>query len=531
MTAGTEPNPWENQKIVEEHIAPTFDNAAYLHYADLNEFIQRQAAEVETMPGYVLLDYGAGSSPYKKYFSKADYRRADINPAPYLQYVTRPDSTIPEVDGTFDVIISTQVAEHVINPDMYFKECFRLLKPGGRLILTTHGIWQDHGCPYDFQRWTDEGLKRDLAAAGFTNQTFWKLTCGLRAALLFFTLTLFQNQAPERAWPRFWFKLFRFSYSRVFSFLYRLSDRWFDDEKIVSLRGNQANPQFYAVIAVVVVDNGSQTPVAEKFDLTWHPHARHIRENELGLTPARLRGIREATAELLVFVDDDNVLVPDYLAKALETGNRWPFVGAWGGSIEPEFESPVPNWVGDQIWRVSIATVKEDVWSNLREGYAAMPFGAGLCVRREVGAAYLNRCQDQKKVAVLDRKGRELTGYGDIDLAHCALDIGLGLGKTGQLKVLHLIPSSRLTLDYFLRHAEGDAMSLMMFRASRGMPIEQPKPLTWVHRCRWFLHRLKNRVPREQYEITRAYNRGMQRGYAMAVEYWDRCRAAGLKTP
>jgi glycosyltransferase involved in cell wall biosynthesis len=282
---------------------------------------------------------------------------------------------------------------------------------------------------------------------------------------------------------------------------------------------------------LLVVDNGSKFSVAERFDVSWHPHARHVREEELGLTPARLRGIREASADTLVFVDDDNVLAPDYLVRAVQVGDEWPFVGAWGGSIEPEFESPVPSWVGDQLWRVSIAAVKEDVWSNLREGYATMPYGAGLCVRKPVGAAYLNRCLDQKKIAVLDRKGRELTGYGDIDLAHCAMDIGLGIGKTPRLKLIHLIPASRLTLDYFLRHAEGDAMSMLVFRASRGLPFEKPRSATWLHRLRWYLHRLKKNLPREQYEITKAYDRGIRRGYELASEYLKRRRDAGLKDP
>jgi SAM-dependent methyltransferase len=245
-------DPWMNPQHILDHTAPEFSNAVYLHYADLNEFIKQQAAETANQPACVILDYGAGASPYKPYFSHADYRRADINPAPYLHYVIQPDSTIPEKDAVFDVIISTQVAEHVVNPHVYFKECHRLLKPGGKLILTTHGIWQEHGCPYDFQRWTDEGLKRDLTAAGFEKLTLYKLTCGLRAALLFFTLTLYESDAPERFWPRCCFKAFRFSYSRILSLLHRLSDRWFAHEKIVQVGHDAKSARFYAVIAAIV---------------------------------------------------------------------------------------------------------------------------------------------------------------------------------------------------------------------------------------------------------------------------------------
>ena len=56
--------------------------------------------------------------------------------------------------------------------------------------------------------------------------------------------------------------------------------------------------------------------LADRFNISWHPNGRHVREDELGLTPARLRGVAEAVAELLVFVDDDNILDPDYLEQA-----------------------------------------------------------------------------------------------------------------------------------------------------------------------------------------------------------------------
>lgn len=270
---------------------------------------------------------------------------------------------------------------------------------------------------------------------------------------------------------------------------------------------------------LLLVDNGSKNPVSEKFNLAWHPHARHVREEELGLTPARLRGIRESAADILVFVDDDTVLAPDYLEQALAVGNEWPFVGAWGGSVIPEYETPLPNWVGDEVWRLTVVDIKEDLWSNLREGFTTLPCGAGLCFRRSVGASYQERCRLQKKAAAFDRKGNELTGYGDMDLGHCALDIGLGTGKSIKLHLTHLIPAGRLTLDYFVRHAEGDATSMMLFRASRGLPVSEPKPMSWLGQLRWFLHRLKTRMPREQYEIQKAHHRGLEKGYRMATEW------------
>ena len=56
---------------------------------------------------------------------------------------------------------------------------------------------------------------------------------------------------------------------------------------------------------LVLVDNASKEPLAGAYDLSWHAAARHVREEELGATPARLRGIAEARGELIVYVDDD----------------------------------------------------------------------------------------------------------------------------------------------------------------------------------------------------------------------------------
>ncbi len=97
---------------------------------------------------------------------------------------------------------------------------------------------------------------------------------------------------------------------------------------------------------LLLIDNGSAEPLADRFDLSWHPNSRHVREEELGLTPARLRGIAEAKGELLVFVDDDNVLETGYLETALDIRAKYPlFEVLGGGVITGEFEIVPEEWM------------------------------------------------------------------------------------------------------------------------------------------------------------------------------------------
>jgi glycosyltransferase involved in cell wall biosynthesis len=270
---------------------------------------------------------------------------------------------------------------------------------------------------------------------------------------------------------------------------------------------------------LLLIDNASQIPLRDRFPLAWHPLGRHLSEPTLGKLNAWFLAIREAKGDILIFVDDDNVLAGDYLEQALIISQTKPFIGAWAGNIVPECKKPLPAWIGDQAWRLAILEVKKDVWSNLHNDFSTMPVGAGMCIRKEVGKRYLEWCDGNQNRLKLDRSGKGLGGYGDIDLGFCALDIGLGTGLFASLRLTHLIPESRLTLGYFVRHAEGDAISLMLFKAIRGLPIQQPKSITPVRSIRWFLHRLIHRTPREQYEIAKAHQRGLEKGWQLAQTY------------
>ena len=178
-----------------QRLAPRPGESLYLHLADLRLAIDR----IRSAEPLMILDYGSGGSPYRSLFPNADYRRADLLQADQdqLDYVLDQYSRIHAEAEMFDLILSTQVAEHVTDPAIYFAECYRLLKPGGRLFCTTHGTFEDHGVPYDFQRWTADGLRRDISKAGLEIIRVEKLTTGPRALLFQIDHLLNALRAPR----------------------------------------------------------------------------------------------------------------------------------------------------------------------------------------------------------------------------------------------------------------------------------------------------------------------------------------------
>src|SRR6185369_8220951 len=95
----------------------------------------------------------------------------------------------------------------------------------------------------------------------------------------------------------------------------------------------------------IVVDNCSAPPLElSALEAIVQMPVRLIRENRQGLTFARLSGIRAASAELLIFVDDDNYLNEDYLERALEIAAANPWIGCFGGKTRAVLEDHVAAW-------------------------------------------------------------------------------------------------------------------------------------------------------------------------------------------
>lgn len=257
---------------------------------------------------------------------------------------------------------------------------------------------------------------------------------------------------------------------------------------------------------LLLVDNRSEELLAARVDFTWQRNARVLREETLGLTPARIRGIRESKGELLVFVDDDNVLDPDFLEVALRIAEERPFLASWSGQCNPAFEEPPPEWTRRYWGNIAIRQFDTDRWSNLPLLPDTIPCGAGLCVRRDVALRYVDLHDAGERRFQADRAGRSLLSGGDNDLAACACDLGFGLGLMASLKLTHLIPPERLTVEYLARLTEGIYFSSTLLNAERG--LREPERSA-IGRVVDFLRVIRARPPHR--EILRAAYRGRNR--------------------
>jgi glycosyltransferase involved in cell wall biosynthesis len=231
-------------------------------------------------------------------------------------------------------------------------------------------------------------------------------------------------------------------------------------------------------------------------------------EETVGLTPARLRGVAESKSELLVFVDDDDVLAPDYLEQAVAISRDWPMLGAWGGLVIPEFEVEPPEWTRECWPLLALRDFASDYWSNLDVPLAKLPCGAGMCVRRSVALQYAEGVSRDPVRYGLDRRGSSLVSAGDSDLALTACDVGLGVGMFRALRCVHLIPAFRLEEGYLLRLAESIHYSSVILDARRGRAAS-PVPLSAWRRFAGACRRRLTMPPRQR-RIFEAKLRGRQ---------------------
>lgn len=261
---------------------------------------------------------------------------------------------------------------------------------------------------------------------------------------------------------------------------------------------------------LLIVDNQSNPPVESLVDLSWHPLARIVREEKLGLTPARVRAFRESVGAVIVLVDDDNVLAPDYLEQAIAIAGQKPFIGTWAGCVVPEYEQPelAPPRELDPL--LTLRQVASDIWSNDPAHHASTPWGVGLCVRREVAEAYSREVETNQARASLDLKGGLLLYGGDTDISYVGCSLGFAKGVFAGLRVTHLIPASRCSVAHLSRVAFGRGYSEILHSYAISGALPERDALSLSELVRHIGMRLR---PQLQKSIALAHQRGRRQAF------------------
>lgn len=203
-------------------------------------------------------------------------------------------------------------------------------------------------------------------------------------------------------------------------------------------------------IEILLIDNASNDNTSEIALKEWERFNSEIKlkiyaEPIPGLSNARKKGIKQAKYDYIIFCDDDNWLEENYLSYAYQIMENQTNIGALCGQNIGFTNSNFPTWFYDvaKFYAVGKLALKSgDVSSN---GWI---WGAGMVLRKQILENCLNAGFDN---LTSDRKGKELSTGGDVEMCKWILMSGYKLWYDERLTLQHCIPDERLNLDYINR--------------------------------------------------------------------------------
>jgi glycosyltransferase involved in cell wall biosynthesis len=221
---------------------------------------------------------------------------------------------------------------------------------------------------------------------------------------------------------------------------------------------------------IILINNNSTDNTVATANSIWNsfnihkPNFRIIDEPQAGLSYAREKGISESGFDYVLFCDDDNWLVENYVNLAFTIMQSNPLIGALGGKGHPVFEKKEPphfwknQWynlaVGDQ------STIEGDITDVSRVVY-----GAGMTINKSAYKKLQNNYNFQFQVS--DRIGTSVLSGGDHELCLALTRIGYRIYYDSRLNFKHFLPVQRTTIDYYKRLFLGFGISYDMMRVYR----------------------------------------------------------------
>jgi SAM-dependent methyltransferase len=152
--------------------------------------------------GVSCLDVGCGNRPYEYLFEQGRYVGVDVESSGRPLNMKQPDyfydgSTLPFPDNFFDVVMSTQVLEHVPNPSEVLNEMARVCKLGGSVVISIPFVYPEHEEPFDYFRFTRFGIEELLNKAGLKIESIKRDSSALETISILINVYIMHNLMPN----------------------------------------------------------------------------------------------------------------------------------------------------------------------------------------------------------------------------------------------------------------------------------------------------------------------------------------------
>jgi SAM-dependent methyltransferase len=159
------------QAVRKEGFRPTWVGMLINPFYLARKALHREVVGISDQVAGRVLDVGCGQKPYAQLFSCEEYVGLELdtpaNRKTKIADIYYDGDRFPLDDGRFDWVLTSQVLEHVFEPDNFIREIGRVLRPEGHLFLTVPFLWDEHEQPFDYARYSSFGLRYLLERNGF----------------------------------------------------------------------------------------------------------------------------------------------------------------------------------------------------------------------------------------------------------------------------------------------------------------------------------------------------------------------------
>lgn len=247
---------------------------------------------------------------------------------------------------------------------------------------------------------------------------------------------------------------------------------------------------------IIVIDNNSTDNTAYEANRLYANSNKSIpfqvvSEQKPGLSFAREKGFQTAMHNILLMVDDDNSLCPNYVETIHRTFQSDNGIGMVGGLGIPVIENEAPEWFNRYAYCFA---------TGPQNGNSAEPeslYGAGLGLRLDI----LDRLKSAGFTSLLsDRTGNSLLSGGDTELCMAYRMAGFKLKYVGEITFEHHLPSGRINWKYLRRLFHGFGITKARLDIYRNVIAGRPIPKSgripfWLDRCIYLSKQLLPDLP------------------------------------